>query len=315
MTEPRTNMNLKQLIGDTSVSDNVRLRRARIHQGWWRAFVLKLEQGQHPIDQNKTICSSLPADAEGSGNFLSTEIAALAMRVAQAHKAAKERAGIIDIKRLTGNLLTSQALCFNFFGMLALDHDLGLRVVQTFYPEITAFTGVSFEYAPAPKVEFTNDNSAFDVVLEVQIGEEEGLIGFECKYTEDFSPTPYEQAQYRTIYEASGNFNASYEELTASRFNQLFRNQLIAESLLQSGRKKFVKTGLFCAPDDIAAKNTASAFSQLIKGDFKVIDFFDYIVAIQKLQITQRQREQTMLLWARYLAHELSAEAAAEFCP
>ncbi|MFZ6743675.1 PGN_0703 family putative restriction endonuclease [Undibacterium sp. JH2W] len=306
-------MHLKQLIGDMSTSDNHRLRRARIHQGWWRAFVLKLEQGEHPINPDKTICSSLPAAAADSSNFISAEIGALAMCVAQEHKASKERAGIIDIKRLTGNLLTSQAVCFNFFGMLALDHDLGLRVVQAFYPDVTAFTGVNFEYAPAPKADFTNDNSAFDVALEVMIGEEEGLIGFECKYTEDFSPTPYEQAQYRKIYSASANFNATYEELTASRFNQLFRNQLIAESLLQSGRKKFVKTGLFCAPDDVAAKNTASAFSQFVKSDFKVIDFFDYIVAIQKLLITPRQREQTMLLWARYLAHELSAAAAAEF--
>jgi hypothetical protein len=307
-------MTLKQLIGDISPSDSSRTNRARIHQGWWRAFVLKQKQGIHPHNKAANICNKLPEETAGHGNFISDEIGSLALLTAQKHNASKISAGIIEINRLTTNLLSSQPLCFNFFGLLALDNDLGLKTVKAFFPEITGFSGVKFEYAP--KKGHTNDNSAFDVALEVSIGDSTGLIGIECKYTETFSPTEYSSTRYREIYDASENFNASasYEELTSSRFNQLFRNQLIAESLLlQPGPYQFVKTALFCSPDDKNAKTIGADFASKIKSGFKVIDFFEFITAIQKLDITETQRKATMMLWARYIAHELSEAAFSEF--
>ena len=306
-------MSLKDRIGEVSASDSPRARRARIHQGWWRSFVLNQKQGTHPADERALICSKLPAESAGLSNFISKEIGLLALEAAENHHNSNDKSGIIEINRLKENLLSSQPLCFNFFGIIALDHELGLKVVQSFYPEITGFSGVRFEYAPSPKKSFTNDNSAFDVALDVSTGSEQGIIGIECKYTEDFSATAYSKDRYKEIYASSDNFVWSYEALSSSRFNQLFRNQLIAESLLQSGAKKFVKTALFCAPDDDKAKNTAAEFSQGIRGDFKIIDFMDYISVIQKQEISERQRIETMRLWARYLAHELSDKAALEY--
>lgn len=306
-------MNLKQFIGDISASDSKRTNRARIHQGWWRAFVLNQKQGTHPHNKAANICNKLPEETAGHGNFISDEIGNLALLAAQKHNESNNSSGIIEINRLTTNLLSSQPLCFNFFGLLALDYDLGLRTVKTFFPEITSFSGVKFEYAPENKKDHTNDNSAFDVALEVSIGDKTGLIGIECKYTETFSPTEYSTDSYRKIYNASQNFNAGYDELIRSRFNQLFRNQLIAESLLKTGPYQFVKTALFCSPDDNNAKSIGADFANKIKSDFKVIDFFEFITAIQKLDITETQRKATMMLWARYIAHELSEAAFSEF--
>ncbi|WP_157991414.1 PGN_0703 family putative restriction endonuclease [Caldimonas tepidiphila] len=306
-------MNLKEIIGAISTSDTARIKRARIHQGWWRAFVLKQDPGKHPRDKAATICSTLPDQTAGTCNFITEEIGRLAESTALEHNNFKNSAGIMEINRLKTNLLSSQPLCFNFFGLLALDHELGLRTAQHFFPEITGFSGVRFEYAPSPRQIYTNDNSAFDVALEVSIEDERGLIGIECKYTEPFSPEEYRSPRYEEIYNSSSNFIASYDVLTQSKFNQLFRNQLIAESLLQAGDYQFTRTALFCSPEDVEAKNTGTAFGSMIKSGFKIIDFFEYITALQKMDLDPSQRKNTMMLWARYMAHELSQAASTEY--
>jgi hypothetical protein len=303
-------MILKNIIGGFPVSDSPRARRARIHQGWWRAFVLDLEQGMNPVSASNPICSRLPSESNAIANFISSEIGSLALKTAHDHNSASDKSGMIEIERLRTNLLSSQPLCFNFFGLIALDHALGLQVVNTFYPDIDAFHGVKFEYAPSPKQKYTNDNSAFDVALDVSIKGDRGIIGIECKYTESFSEIAYDKERYREIYNASSHFIWGYEELTVSRYNQLFRNQLIAESLLQAGDYKFVKTALFCAPDDENAKKTAEEFVKGIGSDFKTIDFMDYLSAIQRLNISIQQREESMMLWARYMAYDLSDAVA-----
>jgi hypothetical protein len=152
--------------------------------------------------------------------------------------------GKIDEDRLFNNLLSSQPLCFNFFGELKIDTDFALRVLQQFWPEFTEVKRVIFEFAPAEK--YTNDNSAFDVAFEVMIDRHAGLVGLECKYTDAFSQEPYDKAEYQHIFNKSNVFAVGYEEFKAAKFNQLFRNLLIAEGLVQNGHYNFVFTGLFC---------------------------------------------------------------------
>ena len=307
-------MRLKNLIGSLASSDAGRLKRARIHQGWWRAFVLKQEQGVRPNNKKEKICNTVPVQDGYLGNFISSEIGELSLKIAEEHNyTGNESAGIIQIDRLKNNLLSSQPLCFNFFGMLSLDLDFGLKVIKQFFPKVSFVREVKFEYAPTPKKEFTSDNSAYDVAVEVEIGEQIGLIGIECKYTESFSPKEYSTERYKELYNASSNFVGSYEDLSCSKFNQLFRNQLIAESLIQSGRYNFVKTCLFCAADDNLAKDTAHKFSEMLREPISVITFFDLITAMQKQDLSAKQRKNTMLLWARYLGHELSDMAAIEY--
>ena len=306
-------MNLRELIGDIT-PETKRQRQARVHQGWWRAFVLGQKQGPRPNNPSEKICNTLNADVAGLANFVSKEIGELAMNTAKEHgNAGANKAGIIQVDRLKTNLLSSQPLCFNFFGLFALDHSLGLRVIKTFFPEVTGLRDVRFEYAPTPRSSFTDDNSAFDVVFEVEAGDAIGLIGVECKYTEPFSPKEYRTIRYKQLYDASQNFNASYDALTDSAFNQLFRNQIIAEALLQSDTYDFVKTALFCSPDDADAKRVGARFSQMLKSGFTVFDYFELIAAMQKLELTEPQRNISMLLWARYIALDLSKMAFQQY--
>lgn len=305
---------MKDEIGNIVEKEDKRIKTARIHQGWWRAFVLGENQGPRPNNKDETICNTVDSNNNFDGNFLSKEIVDVVNDVLKNRP--KDAPGLIQEDRLRKNLLSSQPLCFNFFGLFSHDKQFALKVLSKFYPEISEVKNILFEYAPTPNELFTNDNSAFDVAIEVVANGEVGLIGIECKYTESFSPKEYRTNRYHQIYNDSKAFIGNYENLTSSKFNQLFRNQLIAESLLQNKKYTFVDTALFCAPEDYSAQKTGADFKKLLNPDhanFQVITFLDLIESMQQSQISKEQRVFSMLLWARYIGYQLSAQARKEF--
>ncbi len=293
-------------------------RKMRVHQGWWRTNVLSEKFGLHPIIPTQDVCNTILGGDTSGKNFL-TPNSIKAVRETLA-KRTQENAGIIEVDRLFNNLLSSQPLCFNFFGELYADHDFGLLVLKTFYEDLTKLNNVIFEFAPTEN--YTNDRSAFDIAFEVEIGDKIGLLGFECKYTDTFSYKPAKSEiyygdegnknheSYLDIYNKSKtSFTKPYYDFVRSKdFNQLFRNQLIGEALLQNKKYDFVRTGLFCYQDDNFAKATAETFKTMLSNpnNFQLITYSDFLSKVQRLELTWQQREWTMLLWARYCAIVLS---------
>jgi hypothetical protein len=231
---------LNKLIGRLPLESGFK-KRMRFHQAWWRTFVLVEEPGNHPVRKNETIGNTILNGRINCKNFLSQNIIDVVEETIQDRKIAKS--GIIEEDRLFNNLLSSQPLCFNFFGELKNDLVLALKILQCFYPELTEVVSVKFEFSTEEK--YTNDNSAFDVAFEVMVGENKGLLGIECKYTDSFSPKEYDKQEYLHIYNENkgGTFVAPYKNFIASKFNQLFRNQLIGEALVQNKKYDFVLTG------------------------------------------------------------------------
>jgi hypothetical protein len=300
---------LKKLISNLPLESGFK-KRMRFHQAWWRAFILAEEPGNHPIRKNEVLGNTILNGRINHKNFLSEDIIDVVEETIQERKAAKS--GIIEEDRLFNNLLSSQPLCFNFFGKLKKDTILALRVLRCFYPELTEVLNVKFEFAPDGK--YTNDNSAFDVAFEVMAGDKKGLLGIECKYTDFFSPKEYDREEYLRIYNKSKNtiFIAPYKNYIASKFNQLFRNQLIGEALVQNKEYDFIFTGLFCHQSDNEAQNTATEFQSMLKdgkSKFQVITYREYLETIQRLEISWELRELSMLLWTRYCGMKLSEEA------
>lgn len=297
---------LKDLIGDLPKESGFK-KQMRFHQGWWRAFALAEEQGNHPIRKNESIGSAILQGESNNKNFLSENTRKAVDETMRERK--NSGGGIIEADRLFNNLLSSQPLCFNFFGELKIDKVLALDVLHRFYPDLTGVNQVIFEYAPEEN--YTNDNSAFDVAFEVARGDEVGLIGFECKYTDTFSQKKYDKESYRKIYHQSNAFGRAYEDYIAGRFNQLFRNQLMAEAMLTNRKYNFVYTGLFCHQDDGQAIETGDAFRKMLNNKtlFQVITYQNYIEEVQQLPLDWHKREFVMLLWARYCATQLSENA------
>lgn len=280
-------------------------KRMRLHQGWWRTNVLGEDPGLHPKIDTEKICNTISSGNVSKKNFLTSNTI---LSVEQTLSDRKEQeAGLMEQDRLFNNLLSSQPLCFNFFAELNADKEFGLSVLKSFYPNLTKLKRVIFEYAPIEK--YTKDNSAFDIAFEVEEYDKVGLIGWECKYTDSFSTTEYDKPSYRDLFKNSSTFIGDFDTLKKSKTNQLFRNQLIAEGLLQNKKYSFVFTGLFCYQDDNNAIETAQEFQKLLSKDnsnFKIITYADFIRNIQMLNIDWKQREWTMLLWARYCATVLS---------
>jgi hypothetical protein len=280
--------------------------RLRFHQGWWRAFVLGTPAGPHPVRQAESICNVMTGGEASLDNFIDEAAAWAVKETLDARNATS--GGLVDERRLYNNLLSSQPLVFNFFGRLKKDRALATCVVRALVPDVDEVTDVLFEFSPQGWI----DNSAFDVALVVRSNGRRGLLGLECKFTEPFSPTAYSNDRYRELADASGAFVAPYETCTSSRFNQLFRNQLIAEHLVRQGEFAFRRTGLFCDQDDGRAIGTGQAFSGLLKdGDesFHIITFASFIAAVQRLPLSWEQREWSMRLWARYCGLSLSERA------
>jgi hypothetical protein len=296
--------NLRNYFG-TIPNESEYKKRIRCHQGWWRSFVLNEEQGKNPIRTEEKVCNTILGGEISRHNFLSETVF---KSVEQTILERKEyEAGLFNQDRLFNNLLSSQPLAFNFFGELKQDYKLAKKAISCFIPNLTRVTNVLFEFAP--KENYISDNSAFDIALEIEINGKTGLFGLECKYTDSFSAKEYTKENYKKIFNNSANFKEPYEKYIQSRYNQLFRNQLIAESLIQNNNYSFVFTGLFCFQGDTEAIETGKAFQTMLNNgpeSFKIISYSDFISALQKQELTWQQREFTMLLWARYCGLELS---------
>ncbi len=309
---------IKEIIGNIPDNESDFKKKTRIHQGWWRAFVLVEEQGENPAKENENICNTFLLNKKNvNNNFLSTRISKIVSGELKERKTGK-KVGIINEERLRCNLLSSQPLCFNFFAEFKVEKNklIAKKLLKSFFPKITEFEDVLFEYNPVSKV--TNDNSAYDVAFKVRENERKGLIGLECKYTDDFSKKEYgkENGKYKSLFNQSRFFNRDYSEFVKSEFNQLFRNQIIAEALIKEGKYDeekydFVYTGLFCHYDDESAIKTGNKFLTMLNNGgeiFKVITYKDFLENFQKLNLDWEMRELSMKLWARYCATSLSKE-------
>ena len=298
---------LKELLGEIPEDVSDFRHRMRIHQGWWRMAVLVQGQGENPIDKDRTVCNTLP-DGDPKRNFVSNASYQAVLQTMEERK--KESHGLFDEKRLLNNLLSSQPLCFNFFGELKINTKLAAKVLQCWLPDANSVEWVKFEFAP--EANYTGDNSAFDIAISYRNTDgQRGLLGLECKYTDDFSTSGNpRKKEYRQVYEGNRPiFPREYDEYFGKKYVQLFRNELMAQALLGHHDYDIVTTGLFCHHADEAALSTARAFQGMI-GDgqnrFRIITYRDFITSLQQLDLEWKEREWIMKLWARYCGMDLS---------
>ncbi len=309
---------LLKIIGNIPNDKDSWTKRNRFHQSWWRTFVLNLPQGDHPIKKGEKIANTIPNDTDK--NFLNENIKKAVYETLREREQQKGK-GIIDVNRLKNNLLSSQPLAFNFFGEFKFNLDLALIFIQKIIPEITKVNKVMFEFGDVNGI--LTDNSAFDIALEVQKNEDKGIIGFECKYTDTFSDKLYGYTTddkrfevYKKLFDHSVNhFKDNYFSYVGNKdLNQLFRNELIAQSL-QTKDYKFVITGLFCSDKDKYAIETGNIFkNKIVNSDehFIILTFQEFIKYFQQMELSWEQRELSMLLWSRYCGLELSENIFAE---
>lgn len=286
--------------------------RLRVHQGWWRTAVLLEEPGPHPTRNNVCICNTIKVAAHNKqkGFLASSAFDAAQSEIMTRHGGPS--AGIVEETRLWGNLLSSQPLCFNFWGPLKCNHPLASAFLSATVPDFAELIDIHFEWAPQPKAAYTDDNSAFDVMIEYQDRNANRVVwGMECKYTDKLRSKPYDRESYRHVFQASREvFANAYDFYVRPSFNQLFRNQLIACAYERKTGTR-CHCGIFCSGEDASALETASRFQMTLvdkEARFSILTYERFIEIMQKVAPDWETRKWTMLLWARYLATDLSEQ-------
>jgi len=157
----------------------------------------------------------------------------------------KKRQRLTDEERLLSNLLSSQPMAFNIFLPLKWkDYSIATCVFQSLLSELSlkSVDNIRLEYVLGDdngksKRIIQTDNSCFDVYIEyTDNNNNKAGIGIEVKYTESFSKTDFNKEQgekkeryIRAINLYNQTFKKNYtEKYLSPKFNQLFRNQLLA---------------------------------------------------------------------------------------
>jgi len=296
---------LKELIGNIPQDKKPFTKQMRLHQGWWRTFVLMEKPGQHPSKSSETVCNTITNGETTQKNFLTPKSYKAYTETIQNNL---DKSQMIEEKRAVNNLLSSQPLCFNAFGELACDLHFATEFLKLIFPDAKDVKKVLFEYRPK---EYEIDHSAFDVVFKYEtIDGKRNLFGFEVKYTDDFSPVAKDRKEYLDIFSKNKeHFLCEYDSYRTIEFNELFRNELIGQWCVDNKLADEVYTGIFCHQDDTAILSASKHFQQTIKDgsdNFRIITYKDFLSSLQKLNLSWEQREWSMLFWARYCGTELS---------
>jgi hypothetical protein len=204
-------------------------RQARYRQSLWRegnGFPIGLHRGK-PLGSRL----KMPEAENHLWNFLTNGI----RRAVRAAVCDPDK--LISAPRIYDDLLSSQPMCFNLFGELALAPDLCGRVLRRMLPETDiSETQVVFEYSPGRRdKKFTEDNSAFDVYIEYRTSSGAiAFLGIEVKYVEDMND---KLARYRERYDEIADMMGCFRieeryRLKAKPISQLWRDHLLAGSML-----------------------------------------------------------------------------------
>ncbi|MBK7156404.1 MAG: hypothetical protein IPH72_32310 [Sandaracinaceae bacterium] len=104
---------------------------------------------------------------------------------------AKAESKLYSAPRIYDSLLSSQPLCFNLFGELALRLDLATELFRRRIPGLERVTRALRALARPRRRTLLHDNTAFDVLVEYTLrAGGRGFLGIEVKYSEDVRDKP-----------------------------------------------------------------------------------------------------------------------------
>jgi len=174
-----------------SDSDNAFTKKCRLLQSVYRAEILREPFGHGPNRNSKDKYGNILVNGENSGfNFLDEYI----FRYTKSKVLEKQVNPdlTIDEYRLFNNMLSSMPMAFNLFGLIRKFLEDGnpaaTDIIKIVFPDfkwVEKVTYLDVEFIPRPIGNYTNDKSAFDVmILAKDKKSNEGIISIETKYTD-----------------------------------------------------------------------------------------------------------------------------------
>jgi hypothetical protein len=227
---------LKELAAGLDVLERVDAsafqRRARVLQSMWRQEQ-GIPCGEHVGPSGARPLGSrlpMPWAQETLANFLTEQIRSVVR--AEVCDPVASSGKLYGKPRIFCGLLSSQPLCFNLFGELALDLPLASAVVDRLSKgRFTEVTSIEFEVSPGrgdPR--YLNDRSAFDVFIRCRNASGgSSFIAVEVKYHENLIGTAgAHKPRYDEVADLMGCFASDHQPLRSSPLQQLWRDHLLA---------------------------------------------------------------------------------------
>lgn len=209
-------------------------------------------------------------------------------------------------------------MAFNLFGPLHDDPDLAELLLNPLLPGGVATATVDIEWAPSKKLHL-RDATSFDVVAHyVRADGRNAIAGIETKLTEPFSQRTYGRDDHRTdryreVARRSDVWRDPDEpDLTHKRWNQVWRNQLLVESIRQRQPDLLGCEVVVHHPLDQRCANNVDAYSHFLNDPKETLRCYslDHIVATwTPLLRTDSQRRWLGDFADRYLNLHLSEAA------
>ncbi len=226
-------------LGPKCAGDSAFTARMRFHQSHYRATVLGVPFGHGPNAGDASCYGNMldPVSGLAGLNYLSPLIFA---RVKDRLAAG---GGVLEPYRLLHNMLSSQPMCFNLFGPLVDAPERATRLLGALIgDDLVRVKRVAIEWAPAPAHEYLDDRTAFDAFVEYERRDGTCVaFGVETKLTDSFSQRPCDGEKYRRWMRGAGSpfREDAHGDVAGARYNQLWRNHLLAIAARDHGRSPY----------------------------------------------------------------------------
>ncbi len=270
-------------------------QKARVHQSWFRANVLKVNPGEYE-------------------NFLNDEDGKKGLNFYQDFDilpAVHKRYGNKYNKQLYSNLLRSEHIPFNLFIPLRYDHKFAKKVLsELFSVQIKEILKIEIEYAPSPKEKYLDDRTSFDAYIKY-IDEDNhlGIYGIEVKYTEHGYPlkeksteekqVKEKNSKYWTVTNKSDLFKKGIEDkLILDDYRQIWRNHILGESIKQVDKIIHFTSVTFYPAGNTHFTKAISEYQKFLNMPERVlgVTYEDYFSTLEKYSPNDRFN-----LWINYL--------------
>ena len=292
----------RQYLRDDRFDPSGFLKRARLHQSRFRAEKLDLPSVNY-------------------GNYLTREDAEAGMNFYDGF-------GIFDAVRkrfpnynmpLYANMLRSEHIPFNLFVPLNSNKNYCKDVFNDFFQNrIISIDRIEIEHAPKPRKNYLNDSTSFDTYIEYTTYDNlKGIIGIEVKYTEREYGLKKDSTQETAIKEKTSKYYKvsqqsklfrpeTIDELITDKYRQVWRNQLLGESILITDRNKFTYfTSLTIFPQGNShfVETSKNYLDMLTSNDLKFIPitYEEFFSVCKKYCPDNKYREWLDYLISRYL--------------
>ncbi len=225
---------------------------------------------------------------------------------------------------LYANMLRSEHISFNLFVPFKSDLEFCKNVFNVFLGgQIESIDRIEIEYAPSPVEKFLNDKTSFDAYIEfTHFDKQKGVIGIEVKYTEheyklkkgskQEADILNKNSRYYKISEQCGLYKPnSIDKLISDKFRQVWRNQLLGESIVIEGNNKFkhfTSLTMFPKGNHHFIETSKEYIEMLTKEDKRFVPFSyeDFLSACNRFKPNDRFEKWINYLRKRYIIENIT---------